>query len=388
VEDIPVIVGGGLAGLMTALSLAPQKAIVLAKAPLTEGAASAWAQGGIAAALGEDDSPGLHTAATGESRRPVATRLSAPPAVLGIPPGARARCHQQPNPLQKGDLIVNVPSLPAVMLEPLVRSALLEDLGRAGDITTDSVVPAQARARTALVARQPGVVAGLDLAALTFRLVAPEIEIEIERPDGTRLQPGDVIATIEGPARGVLTAERVALNFLGHLSGVATATSTLVDAVKGHKARISCTRKTMPGLRAVQKYAVRVGGGVNHRLGLDDAILIKDNHVVAAGGLKPAILAARNAIGHMVKIEVEVDTLAQLKEVLAVGVDAILLDNMGPEMLAEAVQMIDGRAISEASGRITPATAPAIAAAGVDLISAGWLTHSASVLDIGLDWRQ
>lgn len=283
---------------------------------------------------------------------------------------------------------MTVPSLPTLMLEPLVRAALLEDLGRAGDITTDSVVPAQARAETVLAARQPGVVAGLDLAILAFHLVEPAIEIEVERPDGTALRPGDRIATIEGPARGVLTAERVALNFLGHLSGVASATASLVEAAKGHKARICCTRKTMPGLRAVQKYAVRVGGGVNHRLGLDDAILIKDNHVVAAGGLKPAILAARNAIGHLVKIEVEVDTLAQLEEALAVGIDAVLLDNMGPETLAEAVHMIDGRAVSEASGRITPATAPAIAASGVDLISAGWLTHSASVLDIGLDWRQ
>ena len=283
---------------------------------------------------------------------------------------------------------MSVPSLPMLMLEPLVRAALLEDLGRAGDITTDAVVPKQARAETALVARQPGVVAGLDLAALAFRLVEPAIEIEIERPDGTRLQPGDRLATIEGPARGVLTAERVALNFLGHLSGVATATATLVEAVKGHKARICCTRKTMPGLRAVQKYAVRVGGGVNHRLGLDDAVLIKDNHVVAAGGVKPAILAARNAIGHLVKIQVEVDTLDQLAEALEVGVDAVVLDNMDPPTLAKAVHMIDGRAVSEASGRITPQSAPAIAASGVDLISAGGLTHSASVLDIGLDWRQ
>jgi nicotinate-nucleotide pyrophosphorylase (carboxylating) len=282
---------------------------------------------------------------------------------------------------------MTVPALPAVMLEPLVRAALLEDLGRAGDITTHAVVPAQARAETALVARQPGVVAGLDIAALAFRLIEPAIEIEVERPDGTRLQPGDRIATIDGPARGVLTAERVALNFLGHLSGVASATATLVDAVKGHKARICCTRKTMPGLRAVQKYAVRVGGGANHRLGLDDAVLIKDNHVVAAGGIGPAIEAARAGIGHLVKIEIEVDTLDQLKQALAVGVDAVLLDNMNPETLAEAVRLIDGRAISEASGRITPATAPAIAASGVDLISAGWLTHSAAVLDIGLDWR-
>jgi nicotinate-nucleotide pyrophosphorylase (carboxylating) len=274
------------------------------------------------------------------------------------------------------------------MIEPVVRAALLEDIGRAGDLTTDAIVPATARARTALVARQPGIVAGLDAAATAFRLVDPSIEVAVERPDGTRLVSGDRIATIAGPARGMLTAERVALNFLGHLSGVASAAATLVEAVCGYKARICCTRKTMPGLRALQKYAVRVGGGANHRFGLDDAVLIKDNHVAVAGGIRPAILAARCGVGHLVKIEVEVDTLAQLEEALATGVDAVLLDNMTPDELAAAVRMIDGRAIAEASGRITPQTAPAIAASGVDLISAGWLTHSASVLDIGLDWRK
>ena len=282
---------------------------------------------------------------------------------------------------------MTVSPLPALMLEPIVRAALLEDLGRAGDVTTDAIVPASARAETAMVARQPGIVAGLDLAAIAFRLIEPAIEIRIERPDGTRVAPGDRIAMLSGPTRGMLTAERVALNFLGHLSGVASATATLVEAVNGHKARICCTRKTMPGLRAVQKYAVRVGGGINHRFGLDDAVLIKDNHVAAAGGVREAIEAARAGVGHLVKIEVEVDSLDQLEEAMATGVDAVLLDNMGPNLLAEAVRMIDGRAIAEASGRITPATAPAIAAAGVDLISAGWLTHSASVLDIGLDWR-
>ncbi len=282
---------------------------------------------------------------------------------------------------------MTIPSLPTLMLEPVVRAALLEDLGRAGDITTDAIVPATAQAETVLAARQPGVVAGLDLVALAFRLIDPAIRIEIERPDGTQLAKGDRIATIAGPVRGMLTAERVALNFLGHLSGVATAASTLVEAVKGHKARICCTRKTMPGLRALQKYAVRVGGGSNHRFGLDDAVLIKDNHVAMAGGISPAIRRARDGVGHLVKIEVEVDTLAQLDEALAEGVDAVLLDNMTPEQLGQAVRTIDGRAIAEASGRITPQTAPAIAASGVDLISAGWLTHSATVLDIGLDWR-
>lgn len=282
---------------------------------------------------------------------------------------------------------MTTPALPALLIEPLVRAALVEDLGRAGDITTDAIVPATAKAETVLVARQPGIVAGLDLAATAFRLVDPAIKIEVERPDGTRLAPGDRIATIAGPARGMLTAERVALNFLGHLSGVASAAATLVEAVRGHKARICCTRKTMPGMRAVQKYAVRVGGGSNHRFGLDDAVLIKDNHVAVAGGIGPAIRAARDGVGHLVKIEVEVDTLAQLDEAMAIGVDAVLLDNMTPEQLTQAVRTIDGRAIAEASGRITPQTAPAIAASGVDLISAGWLTHSVSVLDIGLDWR-
>jgi nicotinate-nucleotide pyrophosphorylase (carboxylating) len=273
------------------------------------------------------------------------------------------------------------------MIEPLVRAALLEDLGRAGDITTDAIVPAAARAATALVARQPGVVAGLDLALLAFRLIDPAIEAAVERADGTRLAPGDIIATIAGPARGILTAERVALNFLCHLSGVASATAGIADAIRAYKTRVTCTRKTIPGLRALQKYAVRVGGGSNHRFGLDDAVLIKDNHVAVAGGIKPAITRARAAIGHLVKIEVEVDTLAQLEEALAVGVDAVLLDNMTPETLRRAVAMVDRRAITEASGRITPQTAPAIAAAGVDLISVGWLTHSTPVLDIGLDYR-
>ncbi|WP_439612165.1 carboxylating nicotinate-nucleotide diphosphorylase [Reyranella sp.] len=282
---------------------------------------------------------------------------------------------------------MTIPPLPDLFIEPVVRAALLEDLGRAGDLTTDAIVPATAKAKTALVARQHGVVAGLAAAATAFRLVDPSIEMTIERPDGTHLVPGDRIATITGPARGMLTAERVALNFLGHLSGVASGAATLVEAVRGHKARICCTRKTMPGLRALQKYAVRVGGGMNHRFGLDDGVLIKDNHVAVAGGIRPAILAARRGVGHLVKIEVEVDTLDQLEEALATGTDAVLLDNMTPDQLATAVRMIDGRAIAEASGRITPQTAPAIAASGVDLISAGWLTHSTSVLDIGLDWQ-
>jgi len=277
------------------------------------------------------------------------------------------------------------PPLPPIMIESVVTAALLEDLGRAGDITTDAIVPADALTETALIARQAGVVAGLDFALSAFRLIDPAIDVIIDRPDGTRLAPGDRIAVIKGPARGILTGERTALNFLCHLSGVASATRGIVDAIAGTRAQVCCTRKTMPGLRAAQKYAIRVGGGSNHRFGLDDAVLIKDNHVAIAGGVRAAVERARAHVGHMIKIELEVDTLVQLEEALRLGVDAVLLDNMGPETLHVAVAMVDGRAITEASGRIRPDTAPAIAASGVDLLSVGWLTHSATVLDVGLD---
>jgi len=283
--------------------------------------------------------------------------------------------------------VSTVPPLPALMIEPVVRAALLEDLGRAGDLTTDAIVPAEARAETGLVARKPGVVAGLDLALLAFRLVDPAIVAKVVRLDGTKVARGDLIAEIAGPTRGMLTAERTALNFLCHLSGVATATNAIVEAIRGTRARVVCTRKTMPGLRTIQKYAVRVGGGANHRFGLDDAVLIKDNHVAAAGGIRQAVERARASVGHLVKIELEVDTLDQLREALAINVDAVLLDNMDVATMREAVQMVDGRAVTEASGGITLASAPAIAATGVDLLSAGWLTHSTTALDIGLDWR-
>jgi nicotinate-nucleotide pyrophosphorylase (carboxylating) len=272
------------------------------------------------------------------------------------------------------------------MIEPLVRSALLEDLGRAGDLTTDAIVPADADATAVLSARQPGVVAGLDLALLAFRLIDPTVEIEVHRPDGSRLAPGDDIATLKGPARGILTGERVALNFLSHLSGIATATAAIADAIRAYGVRVTDTRKTTPGLRQVQKYAVRVGGGLNHRFGLDDAILIKDNHIAVAGGIGPAVERARAHAGHLVKIEVEVDTLDQLEAALALGVEAVLLDNMSPDQLRRAVAMVGGRAMTEASGRINPQTAVEIAATGVDLISVGWLTHSVQILDIGLDY--
>jgi nicotinate-nucleotide pyrophosphorylase (carboxylating) len=278
------------------------------------------------------------------------------------------------------------PPLPRIMIEPLVRAALLEDLGLAGDLTTNAIVPANVHATTLLVARQHGVIAGLDLAELAFRLIDPAIEVQIERADGSAVTPGSLLATISGPARGMLTAERTALNFLCHLSGVATATASIVTAIKGYRTQVVCTRKTLPGLRALQKYAVRVGGGGNHRFGLDDAVLIKDNHIAVAGGIGPAVERARAGTGHMVKIELEVDALEQLKEALSLDVDAVLLDNMTPAQLREAVAMVDGRAITEASGRITPDTAPPIAASGVDLISIGWLTHSVTALDIGLDY--
>ena len=277
------------------------------------------------------------------------------------------------------------PILP-LMYEPLVRTALLEDLGRAGDITADAIVPADQRAALVMRARQPGVVAGLDVAACAFQMISPAIGLTAEHPDGSVIAPGDIIATIDGPARSLLTGERTALNFLCHLSGVATATASLVTAIKGTGAQIVCTRKTTPGLRSLEKYAVRAGGGSNHRFGLDDAVLIKDNHIALAGGIVAAVERAKACTGHLVKIEVEVDTLHQLEQALALGVDAVLLDNMTIEQLEQAVAMARGRVITEASGGITSATAPAIAATGVDLISVGWLTHSAPALDIGLDY--
>ncbi|PLP57146.1 nicotinate-nucleotide diphosphorylase (carboxylating) [Mesorhizobium loti] len=275
--------------------------------------------------------------------------------------------------------------LPQIMFEPLVRGALLEDLGLAGDLTTNAIVPAGISATMSLVARQSGVIAGLDVAALAFRLIDSHVVFEPVHRDGSHVPAGAVVATVRGPACALLTAERAALNFLCHLSGVASATAAVVEAVRGHKAQIVCTRKTTPGLRVLEKYAVRAGGGSNHRFGLDDAVLIKDNHIAIAGDIRTAIARARAGAGHLVKIEVEVDTLDQLKIALTTGVDAVLLDNMSVEQLSQAVAIVGGRLITEASGRVTSATAPAIAATGVDLISIGWLTHSAPILDIGLD---
>jgi len=278
-----------------------------------------------------------------------------------------------------------VPPLPDVMLEPLVRMALQEDLGRAGDLTTDTIVPQDATATLRLVAREAGVLAGLDLARLAFGLMDARTQFERVLADGSALTPGAEIALIHGPARAILSGERVALNYLCHLSGVASATAGITHAIAHTPARITCTRKTVPGLRALQKYAVRVGGGSNHRFGLDDAVLIKDNHIAIAGDVQTAVTRARAGVGHMVKIELEVDTLAQLEVALALGVDVVLLDNMSLDELRQAVAMCRGRAITEASGRITPDTAAAVAETGVDQIAVGWVTHSARVLDIGLD---
>lgn len=280
-----------------------------------------------------------------------------------------------------------ISSLPPTVIEPIVRNALVEDLGRGGDITSDAIIPSDCKATLFLNARQPGVVAGLDAAALSFLLVDPAIDMRILARDGREVFSGETIAQVTGPARGLLTAERTALNFLCHMSGIATATAAMVEAVRGHKAKIVCTRKTTPGLRALEKYAVRVGGGANHRFGLDDAVLVKDNHIAIAGDIATAVERARARSGHMVRIEVEVDTLDQLEIALGVGVDAVLLDNMSVEELIRAVKLVDGRAVTEASGRVTRQSAPDIAATGVDLISVGWLTHSAPILDIGLDMQ-
>jgi nicotinate-nucleotide pyrophosphorylase (carboxylating) len=275
---------------------------------------------------------------------------------------------------------------PALLIEPLVRQALTEDLGRAGDITTNAIIASDQWARAVIAAREPGVISGLIAADLTFNLMDAAIRLVPHAPDGTEVARRDIIADIEGPARAILSAERVALNFMGHLSGVATATHQLVAAVAGTAARIICTRKTIPGLRVLEKYAVRCGGGLNHRFGLDDAVLVKDNHIAAAGGIEEAVKALRGRLGPMVKIEIEVDTLDQLEMALGLGIDAILLDNMPPDVLKRAVALNRGRAKLEASGGVTLERVRAIAEAGVDYISSGAITHSARGLDLGLDF--
>jgi len=282
--------------------------------------------------------------------------------------------------------LTNLPALPRILVEEAVRVALDEDLGLAGDITTNATVAPGIHAEAVIAVRKPGIVAGLPLAEAAFLAIAPETSLSIEIDDGESVQPGDVIARISGEARAILTAERVALNFLGRLSGIATLTRRYADAVRGTNAKIVDTRKTTPGLRAFEKYAVRCGGGYNHRVGLFDAVLIKDNHIVAAGGIAQAIRAAKSAVGHMTKIEVEVDTLAQLEIVLREKIDCVLLDNMEPAELSKAVRLVAGRCLTEASGGVNLDTVGEIAETGVDLISVGALTHSAPVLDLGLDF--
>ena len=282
---------------------------------------------------------------------------------------------------------MTLPPLPRLLLEPAIRAALLEDLGRAGDVTSDAVIAPGTKATALMRSREAGVAAGLDAARIAFELVDPALEISSDKADGDRLAPGDVLLSVSGAARAILAAERGALNFACRLSGIASATRAIADAIAHTRATIVCTRKTTPGLRVFEKRAVRAGGGGNHRWGLDDAMLIKDNHIVAGGGIARVLARARAQAGHMMKIEIEVDTLDQLAEVLeAGGADNVLLDNMGADTLRQAVALNAGRLALEASGGITLETAPAIAETGVDYLSAGWLTHSAGILDIGLDF--
>ncbi|SDQ81285.1 carboxylating nicotinate-nucleotide diphosphorylase [Pseudovibrio sp. Tun.PSC04-5.I4] len=278
-----------------------------------------------------------------------------------------------------------LPELSLLMVDDAVKAALLEDFGRAGDITSQATIPTDAKATGVIAARQAGVLAGIDLALSAFRQVDPSLDVSVLAQDGDKLEPGTIVARIYGPARSLLTAERVALNFLSHLSGVASATNAFQRKITHTNATVVCTRKTTPGLRSFEKYAVRCGGGMNHRFGLDDAILIKDNHIAVAGGVIPAIKSARAFAGHLVRIEVEVDTLEQLKDALTAKPDVVMLDNMGPELLKQAVKINKGQAVLEASGNVTLSTIQAIAEAGVDIISTGWITHSAPVLDLGLD---
>lgn len=277
------------------------------------------------------------------------------------------------------------PPLPDLVLEPIVRLALAEDLGRAGDLTTDATILPGTKIEAQIRARKPGRLAGMDAAALALKLVDPSVKLNQSLTDGSALAPGDVIATLSGEARSILIAERTMLNFLGRLSGIATLTASFVEAVKGSGAKIVCTRKTTPGHRAVEKRAVRCGGGTSHRYGLDDAVLIKDNHIAACGSVAEALKRAHAYAGHLRMIEIEVDTLEQLEEALPHKPHAVLLDNMDNTTLRKAVAMIDGACKAEASGGVTLDTVAAIAQTGVDYISVGALTHSASNLDVGLD---
>ncbi|MBE9640120.1 carboxylating nicotinate-nucleotide diphosphorylase [Salipiger mangrovisoli] len=282
---------------------------------------------------------------------------------------------------------MSLPPLPDMILDPLVRAALMEDLGTYGDLTTRTVIPAGTRYRAQLRAREAGVVSGMQIARMAFHMVDPALELTLHKPDGSPIAPGDVLMEIEGEAASILTAERVALNFAGRLSGIATITAGFVAQTQGTKVRITCTRKTTPGLRLVEKQAVLHGGGFNHRFSLSDAILVKDNHIAAAGGIRPVLQAIKGQASHMVRVEIEVDTLDQLVEVLDEGgADVVLLDNMDTGTLREAVTVNAGRLVLEASGNMKLERIAEVAATGVDYISAGALTHSARTLDLGLDF--
>lgn len=278
-------------------------------------------------------------------------------------------------------------SLPRYLVEQAVATALEEDLGGVGDITTNTIIPPDAQGDASIIVRKPGVIAGLDLAAASFKSLDPDVRFTRIVEDGSKVEVGATIARIAGKTRALLTGERTALNFFGRLSGIATLTARYVAAVEGTHAKIVETRKTTPGLRALEKYAVRCGGGTNHRFGLYDAVLVKDNHIAAAGGLAEALNAVRTAVGHLVKIEVEVDTLDQLEKVLRFPIDAVLLDNMDAGTLKRAIALVKGRVITEASGGVTLESVREIAKTGVDLISVGALTHSARSLDSSLEWK-
>ena len=278
-------------------------------------------------------------------------------------------------------------SLPDLLLKPYVEAALLEDLGRRGDITSIAIIEESTSSTLHIVSRENGVVAGIDLARLAFHAIDPNIQFTTNVKDGAIITAGMVLAKVSGNARSLLTAERTALNFMTHLSGIATEVANIKREIQEFPTEITCTRKTLPGLRILQKYAVRVGGGRNHRMGLDDVILIKDNHIAIAGGdITTAIQRAKKFAGHLIAIEVEVDTIEQLKRALDAGVNLVLLDNMPPEKLREAVALCKGKCQTEASGGISPKTVKEVAATGVDFIAMGWLTHSVKSLDIGLDY--
>ena len=279
----------------------------------------------------------------------------------------------------------NRPELAKPFIEEIVKAALLEDLGRAGDITSQATIPADATATAVLNAREDGVIAGLPLAKAAFEMMDPSLTVTFDFKDGDRIKAGQNIGVISGNARAVLSAERVALNYLMHLSGIASYTALFADSIAHTKAKVTCTRKTIPGLRALEKYAVRCGGAVNHRFGLDDAILIKDNHIAVCGSVAQAVRTAKAFAGHLVKVEVEVTTLDELREALVEKPDVILLDNMGPDLLREAVAINAGQAVLEASGGIAFDTIVAVAETGIDRISTSKITMSAPSLDIGLD---